>query len=474
MSEQRHHGPHPDADQLNAFVEGVLNEQAREESLAHLAECAECRSVVFLAQTAVPRPPDKKPAVAPRRWMLSFALAGAVVATALLIALWMRPHPIEAPARHEVAVAKPPASAPPSPPAKTLEPEVHHPPATVQLRREQSRPVAPSQPAHTAAAQEARPEGVIGGLSGRGTEPLVAETAPASQQPSPVPPPALSAPSNPGTRAPAGAALQTEANRAAAQPPAAPAASPQTARRLPETAVHSYSLRAERNMLSVRIEHDHDTVDGLSEVRGTVTDPSGAVVPGATISLLRSANTASAVTTTGADGGFTLAGVVPGQYELHVSARGFMTETLRLDLHARDLALLTPVLKVGAVTQTVAVAADSPALATASASIDAELAEIVPALPSKLAATTTAVRNGRMLALDQAGSLFLSRNAGRKWKKIRPVWPGAIAQLGLAETADSAELQPTEIKGKAAPLFRITTSTGAIWLSEDGAHWRPR
>jgi hypothetical protein len=223
-------------------------------------------------------------------------------------------------------------------------------------------------------------------------------------------------------------------------------------------------------MLSVRIEHDHDTADGLSEVKGTVTVPSGAVVPGATISLVHSANATSAVTTTGADGGFTLAGVVPGQYELHVSAQGFMMETLRLDLHARDLALLTPVLKVGAVSQTVAVAADSPALATESAN----LAEIVPALPSKLAATTTAVSKGRMLALDQAGSLFLSHNAGRHWKKVKPVWPGTIAQLGLAEPADSAEVQTTEIKGKTAPLFRITTSTGAVWLSDDGVHWRPR
>jgi hypothetical protein len=48
MSEQLH----PDPDVLNAFIEGVLPEHERVGCLAHLAECAQCREVVFLAGQA--------------------------------------------------------------------------------------------------------------------------------------------------------------------------------------------------------------------------------------------------------------------------------------------------------------------------------------------------------------------------------------------------------------------------------------
>ena len=52
MSEGLHPGVHPDPDALNAFVESALTEYERMECLAHLAECAQCREVVFLAQKA--------------------------------------------------------------------------------------------------------------------------------------------------------------------------------------------------------------------------------------------------------------------------------------------------------------------------------------------------------------------------------------------------------------------------------------
>ena len=38
---------------LNTFVEGVLPEHERIACLAHLAECARCREIVFVAQQTV-------------------------------------------------------------------------------------------------------------------------------------------------------------------------------------------------------------------------------------------------------------------------------------------------------------------------------------------------------------------------------------------------------------------------------------
>ena len=45
-------GVHPDAESLNAFAEQALPAVERQQVLAHLAACARCREVVFLAQVA--------------------------------------------------------------------------------------------------------------------------------------------------------------------------------------------------------------------------------------------------------------------------------------------------------------------------------------------------------------------------------------------------------------------------------------
>jgi hypothetical protein len=51
MSEPFPHGHHPDADLLSAFAQHVLPDHERLETIAHLAECADCRQIVFLAQS---------------------------------------------------------------------------------------------------------------------------------------------------------------------------------------------------------------------------------------------------------------------------------------------------------------------------------------------------------------------------------------------------------------------------------------
>ena len=50
MSEDLRPALHPDADVLNAFLEGALQEHERAGCLVHLADCAQCREVVFLAR----------------------------------------------------------------------------------------------------------------------------------------------------------------------------------------------------------------------------------------------------------------------------------------------------------------------------------------------------------------------------------------------------------------------------------------
>ena len=54
LAETQKAGAHPDADQLNAFAEGQLMTRERENVLAHLAVCAECREISRAAAAAAP------------------------------------------------------------------------------------------------------------------------------------------------------------------------------------------------------------------------------------------------------------------------------------------------------------------------------------------------------------------------------------------------------------------------------------
>lgn len=50
MSDLLKPGQHPDADQFNAFVENSLPLHERQQTLAHLSTCADCREILYLSQ----------------------------------------------------------------------------------------------------------------------------------------------------------------------------------------------------------------------------------------------------------------------------------------------------------------------------------------------------------------------------------------------------------------------------------------
>jgi len=86
---------HPSADALTAFVEHNLPQSESQRVTAHLAQCADCREVVFLAGSAVEEPVGNKQesmaAVAPRRsawrlwWVWAPAVAALVIVSAVVI-----------------------------------------------------------------------------------------------------------------------------------------------------------------------------------------------------------------------------------------------------------------------------------------------------------------------------------------------------------------------------------------------------
>ena len=59
-----------------------------------------------------------------------------------------------------------------------------------------------------------------------------------------------------------------------------------------------------------------------ASISGTVVDPSGAVVAGATVVLHDSEHGARQTYTTGNDGSYTFTGLVPGRYQIEIAAPG--------------------------------------------------------------------------------------------------------------------------------------------------------
>ena len=62
MSDESSRQQHPEADLLAGFAESSLTQTERESVLSHLAICARCRQVVFLAHQVEPAPEPASPA----------------------------------------------------------------------------------------------------------------------------------------------------------------------------------------------------------------------------------------------------------------------------------------------------------------------------------------------------------------------------------------------------------------------------
>lgn len=113
-------GQHLDPDQLNAFVEGVLPEHERIQTLAHLTDCPHCRQIVFLAQQAqqANEPVPVKAAATWRDWFRFHPLsmlgaASAALACALIVTVTLHLHHSAPPPATETAKVEPVQSLPP-------------------------------------------------------------------------------------------------------------------------------------------------------------------------------------------------------------------------------------------------------------------------------------------------------------------------------------------------------------------------
>jgi len=111
-------------------------------------------------------------------------------------------------------------------------------------------------------------------------------------------------------------------------------------------------------LFGVTLRVDAQTTDGT--ISGTVSDPTGAMVPGAEVTVTNEATGVSRVVKTNDTGFYTVPTLPLGTYTVKVTVPGFKTyESRGIDLHVREEKLVPITLEVGAVTQTVEVAGEA-------------------------------------------------------------------------------------------------------------------
>jgi len=105
-------------------------------------------------------------------------------------------------------------------------------------------------------------------------------------------------------------------------------------------------------------------------ITGRVTDSAGAVVPNASLRVVRIETTVATSTTSNSEGNFELSNLIPGQYRLTVELAGFKSyERGPLEVRVGDVLNIQVALELGTRTESVTVNTEAPLLESASASV---------------------------------------------------------------------------------------------------------
>jgi len=112
-----------------------------------------------------------------------------------------------------------------------------------------------------------------------------------------------------------------------------------------------------------------------ADIVGRITDASGAVLPGVTVTVENTGTHDTRVAPTNASGDYTFTLLPIGRYSVKIELQGFTTQTASLALSAGDRSRLDVRLQVGAVAENVTVVAESPLVQTDSATLSSLVTE---------------------------------------------------------------------------------------------------
>src|SRR5688572_11698591 len=104
---------------------------------------------------------------------------------------------------------------------------------------------------------------------------------------------------------------------------------------------------------------------GNASLSGRITDPSGAIIIGAAVTVDNIATNVSVNTQTNNEGHYSLTGMIPGEYKVTIASAGFRTSNHDgITLRVGDRLALDVSLEVGSATERVTISAEAPLIRT--------------------------------------------------------------------------------------------------------------
>jgi hypothetical protein len=193
---------------------------------------------------------------------------------------------------------------------------------------------------------------------------------------------------------------------------------------------------------------------GLSGITGTVTDPSGAVVPGAKVTVTNIATNISTMAVTASAGTYTITDLIPGTYKVRVEMAGFAAGVLT-DVHV-DVSRYTSAdvsLKTGVATETVEVIAQQIALETTQPQlgtiVENKLVDEVPILigggPGNIGARDRQIDDYLFIAPGVQGGEFSHRINGGVDFENEVMFNGVVANQSETQGLQSNINPPFEM-----------------------------
>ncbi|MBX7174139.1 MAG: TonB-dependent receptor [Pyrinomonadaceae bacterium] len=198
-----------------------------------------------------------------------------------------------------------------------------------------------------------------------------------------------------------------------------------------------------------------------ADLVGTVTDPTGAVVAGATVTAKNSATNISRSAVSGADGSYQLIGLPPGSYQVTTEAKGFKKTVIpQVTLTIGQSAELTIKLEVGSADVVVNVDADSVELVettrtTVANTIDQKTINNLPvnersATGFALTISTVGRDNGRPIGPAPTSGLNIGGQRGRS----------TLVQVDGADFTDnSINAARSTVSQEAVQEYQVTTNS---------------
>ncbi len=182
-------------------------------------------------------------------------------------------------------------------------------------------------------------------------------------------------------------------------------------------------------------------------ISGSVTDPTGAVVPGVQLTLTSVATRAVAKASSGPAGLYSFPNLLPGAYELKASAQGFREYMQRgITVNFNESARVDVKLELGASVQTVEVSANASPLNTDTPELKGSITpEILKDLPLEVSGTVRTAANFAILMpgvnTGSGGNAFDARINGGLQSGDEAILDGVSLAEGLMSQSGMVSIQ---------------------------------